>query len=366
MSKYTKIDIFLIIGFLVSAFAFSLAISTIYSKYNKVMETNEFNKNYKYLDVSTLKETRDKDGFVIVYKKEDEKNINLLDIINEVQEAGYKEIILSPFETQIEVENDSYINDIWPCSSRVDIKSDNIINGRYLTEKELSGDEKVAVIGFGLEKLIEEKNGQNYIKVFDEYYKVIGIIGDTEVFKYSSIIPIRSLYFINNPIPKVTFWENSINNTNIKEVNNKNITLSTNNIPKIPVLKYLFKNVYELKNSLYQVLLGITNLLLFSYFFSKNITKRVAIMKILGAKNIHVFKEIFIKFLKISSVGIIGGVILSKLTVDFMRQSFTGQYSIVNIQNILSTSILIFSISIIVSICVLFNVIRFKIMKEIR
>ncbi len=363
--KYTKIDVFLIVGFLLSAFAFSLTISVVYTKYNKVIEQNQINKDYKLLEVNIVDKTEKKDeenNVNLEYKK----NTSLLEIVNKVQQAGYKKIILSPIETQIEIGNDSYINDIWPCSAGVNIKRNNIVKGRYLTEQELSGSEKVAVIGFGLERLIEEKDGESYIKVFDEYYKVIGVLGDTEVFKYSSIIPIKSLSFINSLPPNISFMHYFKDNEVNTAISNTNILINETIIPQIPIIKYLFKNVHELKNCLYQVVLGIINLFLFSYFFADTIREKVAIMKVLGAKNIHVFKEVFVKFVKISSIGIIGGLILSKFTIDFMRQAFTYEYSVVNIDNVVVTFISIFIISILVSICVLFNVIRFKIMKEIR
>ena len=246
------------------------------------------------------------------------------------------------------------------------MKRNNIVKGRYLTEEELSSNEKVAVIGLGLERLIEEKDGEKYIKVFEEYYKVIGILGDTEVFKYSSIIPIKSLSIINSEPSQVSFLHYFKDNEVNEAISNRNILSNETIIPQIPVIKYLFKNVYELKNCLYQVVLGIINLFLFSYFFSDGIKEKVAIMKVLGARNIDVFKEVFIKYIKIATIGIIGGLILSKFTIDFMRQAFTYQYSSVNVDNVIVTFISIFIISIIVSICVLFNVIRFKIMKEIR
>lgn len=366
MNKYTKIELFLIIGFLVSTFAFSLTISIVYSNYNKVTEQNRFNKDYKYLKIDTAHETKYVDGAEVVNKDEDKENPSLSEIVDAVQEAGYKKIILKPFEDQIQVDNKFYINDIWPCSDGVDIESKNLIKGRYLTEEELMSNEKVAIIGFGLERLVEEKNGERYIKIFNEDYKVIGVLGNTEVFKYSSIIPIRSLYFISTKVPNVIFYENNISNIDIKEINLKNTNASEKEISRISVIDYLFKNVYELKNSLYQIILGVANLLLFSYFFAKNIREKVAIMKVLGAKNSDVFKEVFAKFIRISSIGIIAGLALSKITIDLMMKSFPSQYSAVNISNIILSSMLIFIISIIVSILVLFNVIRFKIMKEIR
>jgi signal recognition particle subunit SEC65 len=159
MSKYTKIELFLIIGFLVSTFAFSLTVSIVYSNYNKVTEQNRFNKDYRYLKIDTVHETKYVDGAEVVNKDEDKENPSLSEIVDAVQEAGYKKIILKPFEDQIQIDNKFYINDIWPCSDGVDIESRNLIKGRYLTEEELMSNEKVAIIGFSLERLVEEKNG---------------------------------------------------------------------------------------------------------------------------------------------------------------------------------------------------------------
>lgn len=108
------------------------------------------------------------DGAEVVNKDEDKENPSLSEIVDAVQEAGYKKIILKPFEDQIQVDNKFYINDIWPCSNGIDIESRNLIKGRYLTEEELMSNEKVAIIGFGLERLVEEKNGERYIKIFNE------------------------------------------------------------------------------------------------------------------------------------------------------------------------------------------------------
>lgn len=262
--------------------------------------------------------------------------------------------------------NEFFINNVWPCSKNIDINSSKIVSGRYLTEDELKSDNKVAVIGSGMERLVEEKDGERYIKIFEEEYKVVGIIADTIMFRYSSIIPIKSLYCINKPLPKYTFLVKDIDKIETKNTGNKNMKIDICNIPKTPVVDYLFKKVSELKNSLYQILLGITNLFLFSYFFSKRIKEKVAIMKILGGTNIDIFKEVFFKFIKISSMGVVGGILLSKFVVDFMRISFPYDYSIVDMKNILITTILVFIISVLVSISVLFNVLKFKIMKEIR
>ena len=357
MSKYNKLNLFLIIGYLISSFAFSITISTVYSKFNKVTEINEFYSNYNMLNISIKN-----------YDNEDMYSdpIPLSKIINHINDAGYNQIILNPIQTQVQIGDNSYINDIWPCSSGIDIHSDNIIKGRYFDYDELNSNEKLAVIGFGLERIIEKREDGDYIKVFDDYYKVIGVIKDTELFKYSSIIPLKSLYFINDNISNINFLENYKQNTDIIDSIDTNILINKSPIYKVPVIKYLFKNVYELKNSLYQVILAITNLLLFSYFFSKSIREKAAIMKVLGARNIDVFKDIFGTFIRIASIGVIGGLLLSKITIDFMMKTFVSQYSSMNIENIIITCLLIFLISSVVSICVLFDIIRFKLMKEIR
>lgn len=362
MIKYEKTNIFLIIGYLVSVFAFSLTLSNVSSRYNQVTETNKFYKDYNTLNL--VQENIDFQD----EKMSDSNNesLTLLKTINTLEEYGYKQLIFNPMQTQVEVNNNYYINDIWPCSAGINIHSTDIIKGRYFTNEELDSNEKLAVIGSGLERLIEKKAEEEYIKVFNEYYKVIGVINNTEVFKYSSIIPLKSLYFINEENPNATFLENSLNNTDILNIDNENLTIHKNSIAKVPVIKYLFKHVYELKNNLYQIALGLINLLLFSYFFSKNIKSKVAIMRILGAKNIDIFKELFTTFIKIASFSLLLGLLLTKFTVDFMSKAFISSYSPVNIENIILTSAAIFLVSSIVSICVLFNVIRFKIMKEIR
>ncbi|MBE6050309.1 MAG: ABC transporter permease [Clostridium sp.] len=367
MNKYIKIEIFLIIGFMVSAFTFSLTISSIYSQYSKVIEKNKFNANYKTIEVNKVEKPKQRvDGYEIVDSSDENDIFTLRECIDVVNKNGYNKIILNPMVDQIEEGNDFYVNTVWPCSAGIDIKSDSMVEGRYFTEEELSGNNKVVIIDSKMQRLTEEKEGEKYIKIFNEEYKVIGVIGETEVFKYSSIIPIKSLNCIDEELPRYIFMEYDESNKAPKEIADEDIRIIEDSIPKISVIDYLFENVIELKNNLYQIVLGIINLLLFSYFFAKGIKEKVAIMRVLGARNIHIFTDVFKKFLKIASVGIALGLLLSECTIGILRQAFEYEYSLINIQNVIITSLIILVISLVVSVIVLLNVIKFKIMKEIR
>lgn len=94
MSKLKKIDIFLIIGFFVSAFSFSLTISNIHSVYSEVVEKNSFYKDYKYIDVDVVEEYEIVDGYKVINNEEDSKEeITLKDVIDNVNNIGYEKVI---------------------------------------------------------------------------------------------------------------------------------------------------------------------------------------------------------------------------------------------------------------------------------
>ncbi|MGL5149185.1 MAG: FtsX-like permease family protein, partial [Clostridium sp.] len=325
---FSKIEIFLIIGFAVSTFAFAMTISTSYSKFNKVTEKNKFNDNYKYIQVDTQKEVKYIDGAEVV----DEFNpVRLREIIYELNSIGYEKIILEPSMSNLLIGDITYINKIWPCSPGVDIIEENIIKGRSLTEEELIKGEKVAVINEEIGKLTTQKIDGDYIKIFDDEYRVVGVYGDTEFLKYSTIVPMNSLNFIDGEVVKANFLEYSSGNENIKAYNSQKLNISVSEIEPTPIIGYLKENVYEFKNSMYQILLGVVNLLLFSYFLAKGMKRKVAIMRVLGANNLVIFKEVLKVLLKISSIGLIIGLPLASIAIDYLKETFIYQYSEMNI-----------------------------------
>ena len=68
-----------------------------------------------------------------------------------------------------------------------------IVNGRYPTKEELLTGEKVVVLGQELRKLTERKNGNDYIVLCGDEYRVTGYLGcksstviDYSIFTYAS------------------------------------------------------------------------------------------------------------------------------------------------------------------------------------
>ncbi|MGL5152351.1 MAG: hypothetical protein ACRC7N_17480 [Clostridium sp.] len=361
--KFSKIEIFLAIGFIVSTFAFALTISTAYSKYNKVTEKNKFNEDYGYIETSIQRDVKYIDGVEYVIEGEP---VTLREIINGIKSTGYEKIILEPTMSNILIGELNYINKIWPCSSGINMLDGKIIKGRYLTEEELMKGDKVAVINEEIEKITTSKADGDYIEIFDEEYKVVGVYGNTEYLRYSTVIPLNSLNYLDKEIGRANFLEYSNENKDIKEHNGDKFNISVSEIQPTSVINYLRENVYELKGSIYQIVLGLVNLLLFSYFLAKGIKKKVAIMRVLGATNSIIFQEVFKLLIKISSIGIIIGLPIAGVTINFLKATFTHQYTEMNFPIALVTTTIILLLTTIVTFIVLFNVIRFKIVKEIR
>lgn len=347
--KINLIEFFLIIGFVISAFSFSIIISSTYRYYKTVVEKNTFNNDYKSLSLNLNTE-----------------QLNLASFFNWLNKQGFHNSCTPMFATNIEVGDIFINNNIMGVSSGFNMNKYSTIEGRYFTENELNTNSKVAIIGDGLKKYTQKDKGIEYIKVFEEYYQVIGIINNSSYFKFVSLVPLNSLYFVNN---KYTSFRQLVSKDYVnKETPLKfdNASIEIKDIPTDSIISYLFQQVPSLKESLYSLCLGIINLLLFSYFFANGIKREISIMKVLGANNTHIFKEILSKLFIVSTLGIILGLILSYFTITLMNKGFPNSYGNLDFYNIAITSFLVYITTIISSFIILLNVIKFKILKEIR
>jgi putative ABC transport system permease protein len=52
-----------------------------------------------------------------------------------------------------------------------------VYEGRYYSVNEIKSGAKVVLVGSNIKKYIQKKDGQSYIKIFGEQYKVIGVVG---------------------------------------------------------------------------------------------------------------------------------------------------------------------------------------------
>ena len=68
-----------------------------------------------------------------------------------------------------------------------DFKKLPMISGRYFTEKEVSGDEKKAMIGQRFEKDTYEEAGSRYIDILGEKFEVVGVLGSAQATRLDSM-----------------------------------------------------------------------------------------------------------------------------------------------------------------------------------
>ncbi|SHI96249.1 FtsX-like permease family protein [Clostridium amylolyticum] len=347
--KVNSTEIFLVIGFVISAFSFSIIISSTYRYYSEIVEQNKFYKDYKIASINVKDKSMELSEAITLFKKE-----------------GMDNNLTPKIATTIEIGDKFISNRIMGILGGFNIERYGEIEGRNFTTEEANGKGKLAIIGSGLKKYTNLQNGKHYIKVFNEYYEVIGVLNNSEFFKYESIIPINSFYFINNKYDTFNQLVAVDEINNLEKLSNDELKTRISEIPQESVLNYVFKKVPQLKENFYGLALGAVNLVLFSFFFAYGIKRKIAIMKVLGAKNRHVFGNILGKVLVISTLGIIIGLVLSKFTIVLMNKGFPNSYGDLDIYNILITCSLVYLISVIVSLIILFRVINFKILKEIR
>lgn len=347
--KVTKVEFFLILGFFISTFSFSIIISSTYRHYSKISEKNRFFDNYNLVTI------------------ESKNNIvKMSSVVNILEKSDIHNTSTHPMQTVFEFGNNFIINEVIGACEGFNIENYAKVQGRNLNDKDLNSNSRIAIIGEGLKKYAIDIDGKLYMKIFDESYEVIGIIKNSAFFMNSSIIPIRSLPFINNEYDEFNQLVHKDDINKLENISRDEFNISVREIPKEPIVKYLFKWVPNLKENMYGILLGIVNLILFSIFFANSIKRKIAVMKVLGAKNSHIYKEVLFNILKVSSLGILLGLLISNLTISFMSKAFVNMYSPIDIYNIGITILLVYFVSILVSVVILFNVINFKLLKDIR
>ena len=351
MKKYIKLkstEIFIIIGFFISIYSFSIIVSSIQSYYKCVTEENKFNRNYNNVVIQNTVKTQS------------------LSMIQLLEDNKINNIISSENETIIKHEDKYVANDIVGAAKGFDINKYGEIEGRDFSKNELNGTEKVAIIGKNISRLTEKKNNKQYIKVFNDYYEVIGIVKDNEYWRQTTIVPIRSLNSFEGQSNKFSYRIDRSSTNKLAKLNTSSMTINVTPLEEKNVIKYLFDNVYDLKDYVYQLAFSIINLIIFTSFFSYSIKRKLAIMRVLGAKNSYIFKEIFTKLIKLSLISIILGIIFSSTTIHISNIGIPNQFKSLNIYNVLITTFLTYIIIFIFSFVILLNIMKFNLLKDIR
>lgn len=350
MSSEKKVkSVFILIGFIISVYCTIIIISSSYTLYKSSAQENHFNSKYTLMQVQL----------------NDKERLDMPSFIQELSDVGINEVFTRNMANNIDKGEYIAATDVVATNYKINLDEFGKIAGRNLEEEELGNGEKVAIVGEGAIKNIIEDNGDKYIKVFDEYYKVVGEIKGNEFLKYNIIVPIKSMPFYNN---KYNVFNYLIDDSEVGKLNNLNskYNFKVNKTPKIDIKKELFQKLPEAKEFLYSLCLAIINMILFSVLFAKDLKRDLAIMRMLGAKNIHIIKLILIKIINLVLMAIPVSLIMSNLTINYINIKVINSFSKLNFEIIaLSISITVI-IMIIVVVVMCFNTLKFKVIKAIR
>ncbi|BFN06044.1 ABC transporter permease [Clostridium tetani] len=347
--------IFICLGFVISIYCLSVGINLFNTQFRFYNDSNNF---WKENFISELK------------FKED---TTLKDIINKLETSSFESKNLS-FDTVIYMPNRIYslqglynydnIKKIYP-----------IISGRYFTQKETSSNEKIALVGANLLDLVHTKNGVKYINLEDEEFKVVGVIGRSSesYWNIRVVVPMMSLpikiyetkskifnincsneslsnkkYFVN--------FKKSLESINIEDINIKNVS-------QINAVSKAFEKNKPMYISLsFSILLSIISILTFSTFWANNLKRNIAIKRIVGASNIHILKILFFQILIINIIALIIATIIECNTINFLKEVFLINIEFNPINSIL-TSIVSIAFSVLNSLYILKNILKFDILE---
>lgn len=349
LHKFKSTYLFLIIGFMISSCTISIAISSLYPFYSQINEKNRFLERY---------------DLIKIYKEG--TSLNISDIEEDIEKNSVTDYIFAPINTEIIKDSGYIMCDLWVIPNGFDLKKSlEITNSKNIDGKFKSG-RNYAIIGKNIKGLETEVDNKKYVDLFKKEYEIISEIGENEYFSSSVFVSSKVKEFKNKKFSSLNLLILKSDINKIENLSNEGYEVQIEEIKKEPILEVLKQIPLELERRAYELAVGILNLIIFSYFFSNSIKKDVAIKRVLGASNNYILKDILKRMFIIATIGTSLGVIMSSVIVQFMNSTNAMAYGEINLIGIILTAVVVFMISLIVTFIVLLNVIRFKIMKEIR
>lgn len=346
--KLNAINIFLVVGFTLSIFCLSFIISSNYKNYKYVIEENEFYDNFNNFSIYSNKEVK----LSNITKTLEDNNIHIYSTPQMIE--------------QTKIGEDIYANKVMGVSKYFDINKYTKIKGRNFIEKDFIENRKVAIIGNTLNKALEKEGNNEYIELYGEQYKIIGVIYDSDYLAFSSFIPINTMSYYNNSYDNFFYWIDKEDSKNFNYTANNEINYDISSIPSKNILEFVMNNSLIIEESIIDLILSILTLILFCIFYVYSIRKEFSIMRILGAKPIDILLENIKKLIPMYLISLLLGLITSYVVVYISNKYINDMFASVDINNILITIVVSFLIVIIVSFICLYRVMRFKILEDIR
>ncbi|MEF9951781.1 MAG: ABC transporter permease [Clostridium sp.] len=327
--RFRKRDSYIVIMFFIIILTFSICTSIIYSEVNKINNQNGVGASgEKYFNF-----------------KNPEK-VTTSQIVDIVSRSNTVYLEYNPIPIVRDITT-NFGKAIYSKNSK--ISHPPVLEGRFFTEKELSSNEDKIVIGSSLKKYIE-KSGK--FKVENREYTIIGIIGDNtgkSAYEEMFILPMKSIN-IKSDIRsqwKITGDKNKVNSI-LKEINTAYDIVEKQAIYKVNIKEIIKDMGFFINIFLVSCLIGILNIILIIQFWVGGYSKEIGLRKALGATNIRVIYEVFIKYQLILGVSFI----LALIAHYSLQGLLNNMLNYVNVEFSISNSIIVYLASMIVGIVV--------------
>ncbi|NLK94837.1 MAG: ABC transporter permease, partial [Clostridiales bacterium] len=211
-----------------------------------------------------------------------------------------------------------YINGSFTCNIPM-------IKGRFFCKDDYGKNEKLIVIGKGLRRKIMKIDGEDCYLFKNDYYKVIGIVGDEKKessndFKVFYNLDLNDSMRIegNYVIDAGSNTENILEQ--IKKINNDvqiNEILSKNEETVSELVNRSLS--YTIKDKMQVILVVFLNIFIVTEFWIKSRKKEIAVRKMVGGSNLRIKYKVLMELILLSSSSFILGYVIYLVSTYFIN-----------------------------------------------
>ncbi|WP_206046613.1 ABC transporter permease [Inconstantimicrobium porci] len=310
---------FFIIGFFISTLIISIGLSNIINVRNSIIEKNNgIYKDSLNINVSLSKGIKFDDFIDSFNNISNKSKVRINNISTYVNNKSTQYEIVAEYSKSDEISN-------FP-----------IMKGRYYNSREILNKEKVAVIGKQLESSSYKNNGIQKIKLGNEEYKVIGVIGHnlkSSAWDKTIFIPITSIpdnskidYFKMRSSDLLLISENGMEASDLKSIDNNLKKLDPDSSTKASraeesknvLLDTIGSNDQILKIAGLILIFSIVNMISISSFWINERKQEIGIKKSFGITDFQISVTLFIEFMSITLI-----TALLSLSFQFILSLFT-------------------------------------------
>lgn len=217
-------------------------------------------------------------------------------------------------------------------------KTPPIKSGRFFSENDFNKNERLAVIGKGLLEDTTEENGERYYYIKNNYYKVIGVLGDekkTTTYDYSAYINLDSLINDDNFNLHGEFILDAGDRSKsiLEDVREqyKESSLKIEEVKKqshSSILKLIKEDYrYNIIHIIKVLLILIISILLVTNFWIKDKSEEIGIRRAIGASKLRVSLVILKELITVNIVSFILGYSLY-IIISYLKDGYFHFYLI--------------------------------------